>query len=204
MKFNKQYKYQCIAKKTTGDEKYNTQQLGRYGKFGGMYLPELLMAPIHDLINVWNKIKNDKIFHRTFTALLKDYAGRLTPLTEIREFSHAVNGPRIFLKREDLLHTGAHKLNNALGQCLLAKKMGKKRIIAETGAGQHGVATAAACAHLGLTCVVYMGSQDIKRQEPNVIRMRLMGAEVIAVDSGSGTLKDAINETLRDWSHSIR
>ena len=135
--------------------------------------------------------------------LLKNYAGRPTALTEVSSFSAKINGPRIFLKREDLLHTGAHKLNNALGQCLLAKKMGKTRIIAETGAGQHGVATAAACAHLGLTCVIYMGSTDMKRQAPNVSRMRLMGATVIPVEQGSATLKDAVNEALRDWSESF-
>lgn len=180
-----------------------TQENGRYGEFGGVYMPELLMAPISELTAAWNKTKVDKHFRQSLTELLKNYAGRPTPLTEVPRFSQAINGPRIFLKREDLLHTGAHKLNNALGQCLLAHQMGKKRIIAETGAGQHGVATAAACAYLGQTCVIYMGSEDIKRQAPNVMRMRLMGAKVVAVDNGSATLKDAINEALRDWAESF-
>ncbi len=176
---------------------------GRYGEFGGTYLPELLMTPLHELTKAWIKIRSSRKFQHILGTLLKNYAGRPTPLTEVTQFSAAINGPRVFLKREDLLHTGAHKLNNALGQCLLAKMMGKKRIIAETGAGQHGVATAAACAHLGLTCVIYMGSEDIKRQQPNVLRMRLMGARVIAVENGAATLKDAINEALRDWSESF-
>jgi tryptophan synthase beta subunit len=176
---------------------------GRYGQFGGMFMPELLMPAMHDLQTMWNTLKDDQAFQASLTDVLHNYAGRPTPLTEVKRFAEAINGPRIFLKREDLLHTGAHKLNNALGQCLLAKKMGKTRIIAETGAGQHGVATAAACAYLGLTCVVYMGSEDVKRQAPNVLRMRLMGATVVPVDTGSATLKDAINEALRDWSDSF-
>lgn len=176
---------------------------GRYGEFGGMYIPELLMEPINELIIAWNSTKNDYTFKDELTVILKNYAGRPTALTEITSFSAKINGPRIFLKREDLLHTGAHKLNNALGQCLLAKKMGKTRVIAETGAGQHGVATAAACAYLGLTCVIYMGSMDMKRQAPNVSRMQLMGATVIPVQHGSATLKDAVNEALRDWSESF-
>ncbi len=169
-------------------------------QFGGVYLPELLMAPIEALQKGWEKYGSDPVFIDEFLQLLKDYAGRETPLTEVKRFSEAVDGPRIFLKREDLVHTGAHKLNNALGQCLLAKRMGKKRIIAETGAGQHGVATATACAFLGLECVVYMGKVDVERQAPNVSRMRLLGAEVIAVEKGTMTLKDAVNEALRDWS----
>jgi len=176
---------------------------GRYGEFGGMYIPEILIEPIQELILAWNHAKNDPVFRNELTQLLKNYAGRPTALTEIPSFSKAIHGPRIFLKREDLLHTGAHKLNNALGQCLLAKKMGKTRIIAETGAGQHGVATAAACARLGLTCVVYMGSTDMARQAPNVTRMRLMGATVIPAEEGSATLKDAVNAALRDWSESF-
>lgn len=168
--------------------------------YGGTYMPELLMAPIQELAQIWNTIKSDKKFLENLDSILKNYAGRPTPLTEATHFSKAINGPRIYLKREDLLHTGAHKLNNALGQCLLAQFMGKKRIIAETGAGQHGVATAAACAYLGLECVVYMGNEDIKRQAPNVLRMNLMGAKVVSVENGSATLKDAINEALRDWS----
>ncbi len=176
---------------------------GRYGKFGGMYIPEILMQPITELIEAWNNAKSNPQFRNTLTALLKNYAGRPTALTEIPSFSKKIQGPKIFLKREDLLHTGAHKLNNALGQCLLAKQMGKTRIIAETGAGQHGVATAAACAHLGLTCVIYMGETDMQRQAPNVSRMKLMGATVISVKQGSCTLKDAVNEALRDWSESF-
>jgi tryptophan synthase beta subunit len=176
---------------------------GRYGEFGGMYIPESLMEPISELIIAWNNARSDLTFRNALTAILKNYAGRPTALTEISSFAAKINGPRIFLKREDLLHTGAHKLNNALGQCLLAKRMGKTRVIAETGAGQHGVATAAACAHLGLTCVVYMGSTDMKRQSLNVSRMRLMGATVIPVERGSATLKDAVNEALRDWSESF-
>jgi tryptophan synthase beta subunit len=179
------------------------QHHGRYGEFGGMYMPELLMAPLTELITVWKKLKRDKQFRRELDHILKTYAGRPTPLTEVSRFAAAINGPRIFLKREDLLHTGAHKLNNALGQCLLAKKIGKKRVIAETGAGQHGVATAAACAYLGLDCTVYMGSEDVKRQSPNVLRMRLMGAKVVPVTNGAATLKDAINEAFRDWSESF-
>ena len=177
--------------------------LGRYGKFGGIYMPELLMTPIYELIEAWNEIKNNQQFAENLAEILKRYAGRPTALTEISRFSKAINGPRIFLKREDLLHTGAHKLNNALGQCLLAKRMGKTRIIAETGAGQHGVATAAACAYLGLDCVIYMGSEDMQRQQPNVLRMQLMGAKVVAVENGSATLKDAINEAIRDWAESF-
>ncbi len=171
-------------------------------QFGGVYLPELLMAPIATLQKGWERYRSDSDFQEELSALFKDYAGRETPMTEVRRFSQAINGPRIFLKREDLLHTGAHKLNNALGQCLLAKRLGKSRIIAETGAGQHGVATATACAFLGLKCVVYMGKVDVERQSPNVSRMNLLGAEVIAVEKGAMTLKDAVNEALRDWSAS--
>lgn len=178
------------------------QKQGYYGAFGGAYLPESLMAPIMELSVAWETAKIDAAFRHDLSELLKHYAGRPTPLTEVSRLSAAINGPRIFLKREDLLHTGAHKLNNALGQCLLAKRLGKTRIIAETGAGQHGVATAAACAYLGLSCVVYMGSEDMIRQEPNVMRMTLMGAQVIAVAGGGATLKEAINEALRDWSAS--
>lgn len=168
--------------------------------FGGQFLPEILMTPITELTRHWNTIKQDAQFQSALNLLFANYSGRPTPLTEIKNFSRAINGPRIFLKREDLLHTGAHKINNALGQCLLAKLINKTRIIAETGAGQHGVATATACAYLGLQCVVYMGRKDIERQKLNVEKMKLLGAEVIAVDQGSGTLKDAINEALRDWA----
>ncbi len=176
---------------------------GRYGEYGGMFIPELLIAPIQALTDAWNKAKHDKNFEIMYKQKLANYAGRPTPLTEVTRFANTIRGPRIFLKREDLLHTGAHKLNNALGQCLLAQRMGKTRIIAETGAGQHGVATAAACAHLGIPCVIYMGSTDMERQAPNVARMRLMGAEVVPVNHGTATLKDAVNEALRDWSESF-
>jgi len=176
---------------------------GRYDGFGGCYLPEILMAPIKELEEGYHRLMADKNFVNRFLQTLTDYAGRPTPLTEVKRFSEAVDGPTILLKREDLLHTGAHKINNALGQCLLAKELGKKRIIAETGAGQHGVATATACAYLGLECVVYMGTVDMQHQASNVERMHLLGAEVIAVNSGSKTLKDAVNEALRDWSASF-
>lgn len=171
-----------------------------YGNFGGQFLPELLMAPIQELSAAFDAIQNNADFKFELLHLLKTYAGRPTPLTEVKRFSAAIDGPRIFLKREDLLHTGAHKINNALGQCLLAKYMGKTRIIAETGAGQHGVATATACALLGLDCDVYMGAVDIARQGPNVARMRILGATIHSVETGSRTLKDAVNEALRDWA----
>lgn len=181
-----------------------THKTGFYGDFGGTYMPEIVLAPLQELQHAWETLKIDPSFLDTLANELSVYAGRPTPLTEVRRFAKALQSKaRIFLKREDLLHTGAHKLNNALGQCLLAKKLGKHRIIAETGAGQHGVATAAACARLGLQAVVYMGSEDMRRQAPNVLRMKLMGAKVIAVDHGSATLKDAINEALRDWSASF-
>ncbi len=168
---------------------------GRFGLFGGMYVPELLVQPLKELAHAFETISIEK----EFLDLLRHYAGRPTALTEVPRFSKAVDGPRIFLKREDLLHTGAHKINNAIGQCLLAKKMGKTRVVAETGAGQHGVATATACALLGLECVIYMGQTDIERQAPNVHKMALLGAKVTPVTHGSATLKDAINEALRDW-----
>ncbi len=173
---------------------------GRYGKYGGTYVAESLIAPIKSLTAAFEHYRQEQDFIEEYQSILNDYVGRQTPLTEVKRFSDAINGPRIFLKREDLLHTGAHKINNAIGQCLLAKKMGKERIIAETGAGQHGVATATACAFLNLSCTIYMGSTDIKRQQPNVEKMRLLGATVVAVDTGSKTLKDAVNEALRDYS----
>lgn len=182
---------------------YLKPKKGRYGEFGGVYMPEILMAPIAELAEQWQETWKEHQFRHQFYEILNHYAGRPTPLTEVARFSAAINGPKIYLKREDLLHTGAHKLNNAIGQCLLAKKYGKTRIIAETGAGQHGVATAAASAYFGLPCVIYMGSVDMQRQAPNVTRMRLMGAEVIPVESGAKTLKDAVNEALRDWSESF-
>ena len=171
-----------------------------YGRYGGIFMPELLMQPLAELTRQWDHLQKTPDFFNSFYQILSEYGGRPTPLTEARRFSEAISGPRLFLKREDLLHTGAHKLNNALGQCLLAKMMGKRRIIAETGAGQHGVATAAVCAYLGLECVIYMGSMDVERQSPNVARMKLLGAQVHPVNHGSRTLKDAINEALRDWS----
>jgi len=171
---------------------------GRFGEFGGRFVPETLMAPVEELTKAWTRARADASFRRELHHLLTTYAGRPTPLTEARRLS-AELGARVFLKREDLLHTGAHKINNALGQVLLAKRMGKRRVIAETGAGQHGVATATAAALMGLPCIVYMGSVDVERQAPNVYRMRLLGATVVPVDSGSRTLKDAINEAMRDW-----
>jgi tryptophan synthase beta chain len=171
---------------------------GRFGEFGGRFVPETLMAPVEELTKAYAKARADAAFRRELHHLLTTYAGRPTPLTEARRLSEEL-GARVLLKREDLLHTGAHKINNALGQVLLAKRMGKGRVIAETGAGQHGVATATAAALLGIPCVVYMGSVDVERQALNVYRMRLLGTTVVPVDSGSRTLKDAINEAMRDW-----
>ena len=172
---------------------------GYFGDYGGQFVPETLMPVLDELSQAYKKAKDDKAFWQEFEKLSGDYSGRPTPLYPARGLSEHVGGAQIFLKREDLAHTGAHKINNALGQGLLAKKMGKRRIIAETGAGQHGVAAAAVCAMLGLDCIVYMGEEDIQRQSLNVFRMRLMGAEVRSVASGSRTLKDAINEAIRDW-----
>lgn len=180
--------------------KLQVDEKGRYAQFGGCYMPESLMQPITELHAFYKQLLEQTDFLQELDIILQQYVGRPTPLTPVRRFSDAIDGPQIFLKREDLLHTGAHKINNALGQCLLAKKMGKTRIIAETGAGQHGVATATACAYFGLECVVYMGAVDMQRQSPNVERMRLLGAEVVAVEHGAKTLKDAVNEALRDWS----
>ena len=172
---------------------------GYYGAFGGRFVPETLVAPIEALEREYLAARRDETFERELEHLFTHYAGRPTPLWEARRLAEACGGARIFLKREDLTHTGAHKINNALGQALLAKRMGKTRIVAETGAGQHGVASATACALLGLECVVYMGTEDMRRQALNVFRMRLLGATVTGVDSGSRTLKDAINEAMRDW-----
>ena len=172
---------------------------GYYGAFGGRFVPETLVAPIEALEREYLTARRDPSFEEELTRLLTHYVGRPTPLWEARRLADAAGGGRIFLKREDLTHTGAHKINNALGQALLAKRMGKTRIVAETGAGQHGVASATACALLGLECVVYMGTEDMRRQALNVFRMRLLGASVEGVDSGSRTLKDAINEAMRDW-----
>jgi phosphoribosylanthranilate isomerase len=168
--------------------------------FGGRYVPEILMQPLIELEMAFETIGKSEAFKRELMDLLRHYAGRPTALTEIPRFAEAIGSPRVFLKREDLLHTGAHKINNAIGQCLLAKKMGKKRVVAETGAGQHGVATATACALLGLECVVYMGKIDIERQAPNVAKMRLLGAEIVSVEQGAMTLKDAVNEAMRDYA----
>ena len=173
--------------------------LGHWGRYGGRFVPETLMAPLEELSVAYAAARADESFQRELDSLLRDYAGRPTPLFLARRLTKQAGGARIYLKREDLLHTGAHKINNTLGQILLARRMGKRRIIAETGAGQHGVATATVCALFGLDCVVYMGSEDMLRQALNVFRMQLLGAEVREVDSGSRTLKDAINEALRDW-----
>jgi tryptophan synthase beta chain len=177
---------------------------GRFGPYGGRYVPETLMAALEELEREYEKARRDKKFQAEFQRLLKEYAGRPTPLFFARRLTQQLGGARIYLKREDLLHTGAHKINNCLGQALLAQRMGKHRIIAETGAGQHGVASATVCALFGLECVVYMGVEDMRRQELNVFRMRLLGAEVRGVESGSRTLKDAINEAMRDWVTNVR
>jgi tryptophan synthase beta chain len=177
---------------------------GRFGIYGGRYVPETLMAALVELEREYELAKADAAFQTELDGLLKDFAGRPTPLYFAKRLTEELGGARIYLKREDLLHTGAHKINNALGQGLLAKRMGKKRIIAETGAGQHGVATATVCALLGMQCVIYMGDVDMERQELNVLRMRLLGAEVRGVSSGSKTLKDAISEAMRDWVTNVR
>ena len=172
---------------------------GRYGPYGGRFVPETLMAPLEELERAYFQARQDPGFQAELDELLRRYAGRPTPLTYARRLTQHLAGARIYLKREDLLHTGAHKINNCLGQALLARRMGKRRVIAETGAGQHGVATATVCALFGFDCVVYMGEEDMARQRLNVVRMRLLGAEVVPVFSGSRTLKDAINEAMRDW-----
>lgn len=175
-------------------------QRGRFGEFGGKFVPESLMAPLAELEEAYAEAQDDPTFKRELDELLRIYVGRPTSLYYVPRFSQLVaSGVKVYLKREDLAHTGAHKINNALGQGLLARRMGKKRIIAETGAGQHGVATATVCAMLGLDCIIYMGAEDVQRQSLNVFRMKLLGAEVRAVESGSRTLKDAINEAIRDW-----
>ncbi|HYL97408.1 MAG TPA: tryptophan synthase subunit beta [Blastocatellia bacterium] len=174
-------------------------QKGHFGPYGGQFVPETLMSPLGELNEAYLTARDDPAFHQEFNHLLSTFVGRPTPLTFAGRLTERLGGARIYLKREDLCHTGAHKINNALGQALLARRMGKQRIIAETGAGQHGVATATVCALLGLDCIVYMGTEDMRRQELNVFRMKLLGAEVVGVTSGSRTLKDAINEALRDW-----
>jgi tryptophan synthase beta chain len=176
---------------------------GRYGPYGGRYVAETLMPALDELVAAYEESQTDEAFQSELDSLLRDYAGRETPLYFATRLTEEL-GPRIWLKREDLCHTGAHKVNNTIGQVLLAKRMGKTRIIAETGAGQHGVATATACALMGLPCEVYMGAEDVQRQAPNVQRMKLLGATVHAVTSGSATLKDAMNEALRDWVTNVR
>jgi tryptophan synthase beta chain len=172
---------------------------GYFGEFGGRFVPETLVAPIEELTAAYLEARQDQAFVATLGGLLRDFVGRPTPLYEATRLSEAIGGTRVLLKREDLAHTGAHKINNALGQALLARRMGKQRVLAETGAGQHGVATATVCALLGLDCVVYMGTDDMARQALNVFRMRMLGAEVRGVSAGARTLKDAINEAMRDW-----
>jgi tryptophan synthase beta chain len=176
---------------------------GRFGRFGGRYVPEVLIPALDELADAWSELQDDPTFRAELDALLRDYVGRPSPLTFASRLSEQL-GYRLWLKREDLNHTGAHKINNTLGQVLLARRLGKRRIIAETGAGMHGVATATACALFGLPCVVYMGEEDTVRQAPNVARMQLLGAEVVTVTSGSRTLKDAMNEAMRDWAATVR
>ena len=177
---------------------------GNFGPFGGQFVPETLMPALAELEAAWDEARGDTSFILDLAILLTSYVGRETPLTFASRLTERLGGAKIYLKREDLAHTGAHKINNAIGQALLAERMGKRRIIAETGAGQHGVATATACARFGMECIVYMGEEDIRRQALNVFRMRLLGAEVVPVDSGARTLKDAINEAIRDWVTNVR
>ncbi len=177
--------------------------LGHFGSFGGRYVPEVLMSPLEELEQAYLAARDDPEFHRELNDLLHNYAGRPTPLYFAKRLTAALGGAQIWLKREDLLHTGAHKINNCLGQILVARRMGKSRIIAETGAGQHGVATATVCALFGMQCIVYMGEEDMRRQQLNVFRMRLLGAQVAGVANGSRTLKDAISEAMRDWVTNI-
>ena len=177
---------------------------GRFGQFGGQYVPETLMPALAELAEAWEAAREDAAFQQELGQLLRDYVGRPTPLHHAHRLTEYAGGAEIYLKREDLAHTGAHKINNALGQGLLARRMGKRRIVAETGAGQHGVATATVCALLGIDCVVYMGEEDMRRQAPNVYRMGMLGAEVRPVTAGSRTLKEAISETIRDWVTNVR
>ncbi len=177
---------------------------GRFGQFGGQYVPETLMPALAELTEAWEEAREDVAFQEELGQLLRDYVGRPTPLHHAKRLTEYAGGAEIYLKREDLAHTGAHKINNALGQGLLARRMGKRRIVAETGAGQHGVATATVCALLGIDCVVYMGEEDMRRQAPNVYRMGMLGAEVRPVTAGSRTLKEAISETIRDWVTNVR
>jgi tryptophan synthase beta chain len=192
------------ARATLRDPKAVSPQPGRFGVYGGRYVPETLMSALEELEQAYEKAKRDPKFQKRLTLLLRTFAGRPTPLFYAHRLTEKLGGAKIYLKREDLLHTGAHKINNCLGQALLVERMGKHRVIAETGAGQHGVATATVCALLGFECAVYMGTEDMRRQELNVFRMRLLGAEVRGVSSGSRTLKDAINEAMRDWVTNVR
>src|SRR5437867_4900151 len=187
------------AKVSTPEMLTRPDEGGHYGLYGGRFVPETLMGPLQDLEEAYKQARLDPSFHAELEELFRSYSGRPTPLTFARRLSEQRGRGRMYLKREDMTHTGAHKINNALGQILLARRMGKTRIIAETGAGQHGVATATVCALFGLECEIYMGTEDMRRQALNVFRMRLLGAKVTPVDSGSKTLKDAINEAMRDW-----
>src|SRR5947199_926107 len=193
-----------MATATIRATKVSRNTSGRFGAYGGRYVTETLMSALEELEREYEKAKRDRKFRRRLDELLRTFAGRPTPLFFARRLTEKLGGARIYLKREDLLHTGAHKINNCLGQALLVERMGKHRVVAETGAGQHGVATATVCALLGFECVVYMGTDDMRRQELNVFRLRLLGAEVRGVESGSRTLKDAINEAMRDWVTNVR
>src|SRR5712691_4404628 len=177
---------------------------GHFGPYGGMFVPETLMSALHELATEYEHTKTDPAFQNELSILLRDFAGRPTPLYLAERLSEKLGGPKIYLKREDLLHTGAHKINNALGQILLAQRMGKRRIIAETGAGQHGVATATVAARFGCACVIYMGKVDMERQALNVARMKFLGAKVVPVTAGQATLKEAVNEAMRDWVTNVR
>jgi len=177
---------------------------GHFGPYGGMFVPETLMSALHELATEYDRAKTDREFQNELSILLRDFAGRPTPLYLAERLTNKFAGPKIYLKREDLLHTGAHKINNALGQILLAQRMGKRRIIAETGAGQHGVATATVAARFGCECVIYMGQVDMERQALNVARMKFLGAKVVPVTAGQATLKEAINEAMRDWATNVR
>ena len=187
------------AQHGTPADAYPPDEMGRWGEFGGRFVPETVMAALDELEAGMNEAFADPAFHAELALLARDFVGRPTPLYLAERLTEDVGGARIWLRREDLAHTGAHKINNALGQAIIAKRLGKQRIVAETGAGQHGVATATACARFGLKAVVYMGEEDMRRQRPNVVRMKMLGAEVIPVTNGAGTLKDALNDAIRDW-----
>jgi len=193
-----------MAKRNAPSQPALPDSAGHFGEFGGKFVPETLMAALEELERAYDEARRDDAFREELDGLLRHYVGRPTPLYFAQNLTRHAGGARIYLKREDLAHTGAHKINNALGQGLLARRMGKRRIIAETGAGQHGVATATVCAMMGMECIVYMGEEDMRRQAPNVFRMKLLGATVVPVGSGSRTLKDAINETIRDWVTNVR